>query len=188
MNTENLLRPTTTSTWFQTAQRPAQRRHLVARLFEKHHLAVQAYARRLGAQEADAEDVCSIVFEVAFRRLDTFRGASSPRTWLFGIARRVLSDRRRSGASRYEELLDVMPERSSGTTPEDSALEVEVQEQVQTTVRALPSAQRQVVQEFMLEERSMAEVASRARVPLQTAYARLYAAHRRLGTELQAVG
>lgn len=187
MNTDTLLRPSS-STWFQTAQRPAQRRHLVARLFEKHHLAVQAYARHLGAQEADAEDVCSIVFEVAFRRLDSFRGASSPRTWLFGIARRVLSDRRRSGAARYEDLLDVLPERPTGATPEDTALETEVQEQVVTTVRALPSSQRQVVQEFMLEERPMAEVAARAQVPLQTAYARLYAAQRRLGTELRAVG
>jgi len=175
-----------TRSWFPTAARPEQRRHLVGRLFVDHQAAVISFAQRLGAQRADAEDVCSVVFEVAFRRLDTFRNECTPRTWLFAIARRVLSDRRRSATARREELVDSSPECESTDTPESRLVAVEQRAQVVACVEALPAAQRQVVVDFSLSERSMSETANRARVPLQTAYARLYAGHRQLATALRA--
>jgi RNA polymerase sigma-70 factor (ECF subfamily) len=187
VNTNTLRTRPATATWFNTASRPDQRRHLVSRLFVDHHAAVIAFAQHLGAQSADAEDVCSIVFEIAFRRLDSFRGDSSPRTWLLGIARRVLADRRRCASARREQLVDRSPDHEQLDTPETDLLATEERELVASCVRALPAPQRQVVTDFVLHERPMAETATRANVPLQTAYARLYAGQRQLATTLRAI-
>lgn len=52
--------------------------------------------RRLGVPDSGLEDPCHDVFLVVHRRLDSFDGRSSMRTWLFGITRRVAADHRRS--------------------------------------------------------------------------------------------
>jgi RNA polymerase sigma-70 factor (ECF subfamily) len=66
------------------------------RLFVEHHRHVLAYALRRTGQRADAEDVVSGTFAVAWRRFadapeDEFRLA-----WLYAIAARVLANQRRS--------------------------------------------------------------------------------------------
>ncbi len=187
MNTQTAPSRPVACLWIETAPRPEQRRHLVTRLFVEHRAAVCAFAQRLGATPADAEDVCSIVFEVAFRRLDTFRNECTPRTWLFGITRRVLSDRRRSATARHEHLVESTPEHQAIDTPESSLAVAQERAYVAACVDALPEPQRQVVTDFVLCENSMKETAKRARVPLQTAYARLYAGQRQLATTLRAV-
>jgi len=174
------------ASWFDTAARPGHRRHLVARLYAEHQAAVVAFAMHLGTQQADAEDVCSAVFEVALRRLDTFRHESTPRTWLFGIARRVLSDRRRSASARREVASESLPDQETEVTPESEFVANEERAHVVNCVQALPAPQRQVVVDFVLSERSMGETARRARVPVQTAYARFYAGRRQLATLLLA--
>jgi len=158
----------------------------VGRLYEQHSAAVLAFAQHLASQRADAEDITSTVFEIAFRRLDSFRGDASPRTWLLGIARRVSADRRRSATARREQLVERSPVRAAAETPETQALVAENRTSVMAGVQALPTRQRQVVTDFMLHELPMAEVAERARVPVQTAYARLYAGQRQLANVLRA--
>jgi RNA polymerase sigma-70 factor, ECF subfamily len=184
MNTNT--RPAATAPWFNTAERSTQRRHLVGRLYEQHHAAVVDFAERLGAQRADAEDISSIVFEIAFRRLESFRGEASPRTWLFGIARRVSADRRRSATARLEHLVERSPTLACDDSPETELLVAEENESVTARVKDLPAPQRRIVTDFMLRELPMAEVAQRARIPLQTAYARLYSGQRQLASVLRA--
>jgi RNA polymerase sigma-70 factor (ECF subfamily) len=165
-----------------------QRAHLVTRLYAQHAAAVIAFSRkRGGVQQADAEDVCSIVFEIAFRRLESFRGDASPRTWLLGIARRVLADRRRCAHARREASVDAVPEQAAETSLEDALIDLDLRQAVTACVRGLPAPQRETITGYVLEERSMAEVARRADVPLQTAYARLYAGQRQLSAQLRAV-
>src|SRR6476660_6318006 len=73
-------------------------------LVERHAEAIARFAASVGARE-DVEDLVQETFVRAFSSLDSFRGESSLRTWLFTIARRLLldqrrSERRRSGGSR----------------------------------------------------------------------------------------
>ena len=64
-------------------------------IFEAHYDAVRAYARRRCARLEDADDVVSETFTVAWRRLrDIPPGSELP--WLYGVARRVLANQRRS--------------------------------------------------------------------------------------------
>ena len=51
---------------------------------------------RLGVRGAAVEDAVQEVFVVVHRKLATFEGRSSMRTWLFQIARRVAHDQRRT--------------------------------------------------------------------------------------------
>lgn len=70
-----------------------ERRGRLEALFSRHAAAVRAYAaRRVPAAEAD--DVTSEVFVVAWRRLDDV--PDDPLPWLLACARRVVANRRRS--------------------------------------------------------------------------------------------
>lgn len=147
---------------------------------------MRAFAQHLGMSVADADDVCSQVFLVALRRLESLRNELAPRTWLLGITRKVVADRRRSAAVRHEApFVDVACERADDRARADEVLTgVERQRLLLGAVRELPAAQRQVVAAFALDERPMAAVAQGLGVPLQTAYARHYAGLRNLSARL----
>lgn len=57
--------------------------------FGRHQAAVYGYFRRMGAQPADAADLAQATFLEALRGIERFRGESTVRTWLLGIARNV---------------------------------------------------------------------------------------------------
>jgi RNA polymerase sigma-70 factor (ECF subfamily) len=69
-------------------------------LFERHHLALFRYLRRMTGRRRLAEDLMQETFLRAARagRLERFRGRES--AWLFTIARNLLLDHRRREARR----------------------------------------------------------------------------------------
>ena len=65
------------------------------RLYEEHHGAVLAYCRRrVGSSEAI--DVVAAVFAVAWRRIKNVPAGDMALPWLYGVARRVVSEHFRS--------------------------------------------------------------------------------------------
>jgi RNA polymerase sigma-70 factor (ECF subfamily) len=66
------------------------------RLWAEHHRYVLAYALRRTGQQADAEDVVSATFTVAWRRLGDKPVTEFELPWLYAIAARVLANQRRS--------------------------------------------------------------------------------------------
>lgn len=70
-------------------------------LVERHANAVARYAASLGERDG-VDEVVQDTFVRAFGSLDTFRGDSSLRTWLFTIARRLVLDRRRNARRSRE--------------------------------------------------------------------------------------
>lgn len=65
------------------------------RLFDAHRVAVQAYCfRRLGAEEAN--DAVAEVFLVAWRKIEVAPTDDETLWWLYGIARNVVRNARRS--------------------------------------------------------------------------------------------
>jgi RNA polymerase sigma-70 factor (ECF subfamily) len=73
-------------------------------IYREHFGLVWRSLRRLGVPEADVIDAAQEVFVVAHRRLPSFEGRSSVRTWLFAIARRVAQHARRSAGRRRRKL------------------------------------------------------------------------------------
>jgi RNA polymerase sigma-70 factor (ECF subfamily) len=59
----------------------------ISQLMTAHGEAVFGYCLRILRSRAHAEDVVQQVFLDAYRDLDQFAGRSSPKAWLFGIAR-----------------------------------------------------------------------------------------------------
>ena len=77
-------------------------------VFRAHQREVFAYFLRLVPDRHDAEELTQETFLRACGAALRFRGDSSVRTWIFGIARRVLLEASRRGLyERPEELPDV---------------------------------------------------------------------------------
>src|SRR3954468_21794847 len=72
-------------------------------LVERHAAALARFASSVGAR-GEVDEVVQDTFVRAFASIDSFRGESSLRTWLFTIARRLLLDRRRSERRRGEQV------------------------------------------------------------------------------------
>lgn len=73
---------------------------LFRRLFDAHFDDLWRFARRRCHTAADADDVAAQVFAVAWRRRDDIPDAGA-RLWLFGVARRVVANQRRSIGRRH---------------------------------------------------------------------------------------
>ena len=69
-------------------------------LYDAHHGAVVAYARRRTAGPADAQDVVADTFTIAWRRLGEVPEGDAALPWLYGVARRVLANQRRGNQRR----------------------------------------------------------------------------------------
>lgn len=141
---------------------------------------------RLGVPDRSVPDAAQEVFTVAFRALPTFEGRSSLRTWLFGIARRVASDMRRSAPARREVFEDG-PERADSKS--DLVVWAERSEAVgraERLVRQLPEEQQIVFALFEIEDWSGAEIADALSVPVATVHSRLRLAREGLKRALAA--
>jgi RNA polymerase sigma-70 factor (ECF subfamily) len=67
-----------------------------ARLFDRHHLAVFRFLRRMTGSPSVAEDLTQEVFLRVVRGLDGYDERSREVSWIFRIARNVLVDRHRA--------------------------------------------------------------------------------------------
>lgn len=140
--------------------------------------------RWLGVAEADLDDLCQETFLIVHRRLASFEGRSALRSWIYGIAFRVVSDHRGRAHRRHETVTDRLPERSA-----DGAQELGLQRQqdwalLRQLLERLSEEQRQVFVLYEVEELSMREIAEIVKCPVQTAYSRLHAARKQVSDAL----
>ena len=130
--------------WLQTIRRSeldaAAREETLTRMMTEHGDMLVRLAYLCLGDAALAEDAVQEAFYKAYRRLDSFRGESSERTWLSRIVINTCKDMRRSPFMRYFQR----------TVPIESA-ERRGQEQVWRddsvlqAVMALPELDRQVI-------------------------------------------
>lgn len=64
----------------------------LAALFERHHLGVYRYCRRMTRNPAQSEDLVQDVFLKVLRNAGSFRGDGSFKGWLYNIARNAAFD------------------------------------------------------------------------------------------------
>lgn len=158
-------------------ERPsAQAVERFARLYEEHAAWVGSTLRYLGVREADLEDGVQEVFVVVHRRLADFVEGTSFRAWLGRIALHVAQNARRSARRRREDLREEPPDQSVHADQPERLEALRLRDRVLAILDTMPSEQRTVFVLFEIERLSMADVASAVGCPLQTAYARLYAA------------
>lgn len=126
---------------------------LLAALFEAHFDALLGYARRRTAQLSDAEDTVAEVFTIAWRQLGRLPADTADHgPWLYGIARRVLSNQRR-GAARRRRLLERL--REAVLRPTHAAQPVDAA----SALAQLPPADQEVLRLIAWEELSHKDAA-----------------------------
>lgn len=162
----------------------------VGRVYDEHHAAVRAFARRLLGNEASAEDLVQDVFVALPRAVANFRQTSSLRTFLIGVAVNHARHHVRSAARRRAatERMVREPEPAAPTTPEQ---DVHRRELANLLTRALDQLSLDHRVTFVLcevEERSSREVAEITGVPEGTVRTRLHHAKKRLRTLLAQEG
>lgn len=145
-------------------------------LFAEHAPHIWRTARSLGVREPDIEDVCQDVFVIVHRKLATFEGRSTLRTWIYGIALRVVADYRKKAHRVRERLVDRVPEIACAASQEQGVAQRQAWQNLNRLLDSLSDEQRRVFVLFELEQLSMREIASLVECPLQTAYSRLEAA------------
>ena len=128
-------------------------------LVERHAGAVARFSASVGAR-GDVQEVVQDTFVRAFASLDSFRGDSALRTWLFTIARRLLLDRRRSERRRGEEVEvqdgDVVTEYDAL----DAVVAEETRGRMQAAMSRLSRTEREVFSLRVTEGLSYREIAT----------------------------
>jgi RNA polymerase sigma-70 factor, ECF subfamily len=144
-----------------------------AALYAEHFQFVWRCLRGLGVSGAQLEDAAQDVFVVIHRRLPTFEGSATLRTWIFGIVRRVAYRYRRS-ASRKPSGGTANPEApTSDPGPHERAQDLQAAAFVDEFTSTLDHRKREVFVLGVLEGLPVPEIAEALGIPLNTAYTRL---------------
>lgn len=146
-------------------------------LFQAHSRAILGYTLRRVVDPADAADVVSETFLVAWRRVAEIP-REQERLWLYGVARRVLANARRGDArrSRLGERLREDLAGCSWTQPvEDPRAET-----VRAALSTLADDDQEVLRLAFWEDLTPAEIAVVLSIPGVTARTRLHRARQRL--------
>lgn len=159
-----------------------------ATFYREHSRQVLGWCIRMGGPHIDPEDCAQEVFEVALKRLDGFRGDSRVSTWLYGITRRVLANKRRRAAFRRFVGFDQIAEPVSPHRTDEEAARVRRRRAVQHALERLRDDHREVVVLCDLEGRTAPEVAAMLGIPAGTVYSRLHAARRAFRDAIEAEG
>jgi RNA polymerase sigma-70 factor (ECF subfamily) len=148
------------------------------RIFDRHRDRLYRHSLRLAVTPADADDVVAMAFFEAWRKRASVRvvdGSVLP--WLLVTATNIARNQRRS-ASRYRALLERLPPRAHDDR--DPAEEHEVV----SHLRALPTADREILALCVIEGFSEREAAEALGVAPGTVKSRLHRARRRLAARL----
>ncbi|MCU0683681.1 MAG: sigma-70 family RNA polymerase sigma factor [Polyangiaceae bacterium] len=150
-------------------------------LFDDSYEFVGRLLRRFGVPRDAIEDATQEVFLVASRRLDDI-APGRERSFVFGVAMRVASGRRRRAArerrSAPDGALDARP--ALDPSPEALAGEKRERELLDRTLERMACDLRSVVVLFELEEMTAVEIARRLAIPQGTVMSRLRRARQQL--------
>ena len=129
-------------------------------LVERHAAALSRFAASMGGVTgSDVDELVQDTFVRAFNSLQSFRGESSLRTWLFTIERRLMLDRRRAERRRPEKMPVAEADAASEYTALDGIVADEMQERVRVAVDQLTALQREVFTLRVTEGLSYKEIA-----------------------------
>lgn len=148
-------------------------------LYTEHVGAIAGYLRARTDRES-AVDALARTFEIAWRRLSDV--PEDPKAWLFGVARRVLADQRRS-AGRHETLVQRISATLSETT-NDHAHSLHAREVVLGALMQLSPEQREALLLVAWEGLSHREAAGALGCSSGALTVRVHRARRRLRAAL----
>lgn len=164
----------------------ATRDDRLTRLYEKHNRAVRAYClRRIG--DDGAADAVAEVFAVAWRRIDDLPADEMALPWLYGVARRVVSDHYRSQNRRMRLTRKLSGIGAVGPTQPDWQIVQRAEyDQVHAALNGLREKDRELLLLAAWEELSNDQIAEVVGCSTRAAAQRISRAKRKLGISFRA--
>jgi len=159
-------------------------------IYRTHVRDVGRWAERLAGPEFDLPDMVHEVFEIAQRRLPSYRGDSSMKTWLYGITEKVVRHWRRKDRLRH--WLSGSAKDVAKHVPEPGPSQLERLEQKERSARVyrvfdrLPERDREILILFELEELPGHEIAALLGIKVENVWLRLHRARERFLKAFQA--
>jgi RNA polymerase sigma-70 factor (ECF subfamily) len=151
-------------------------------LIARWHEPLWRYARRITLDGSAADDVVQDVWMRVVRGISGLRDRTRLRSWVFGIAHRVLMDGLRA---RYAEPDAVAVEDVDLRADQDDSEDLrETLTAMHDELARLPLVEREVLVLFYLQELSLAELTEMLGVPIGTVKSRLFRARRLLRAQL----
>ena len=156
-------------------------------LFERYKSMVYGLTLRILGDHEEALDVSQEVFLTIYRKMGTFRGESSLKTWIYRIAAHRAANRfrwwnrlRRRGSVSLEEHISKSPNselfynlKSEAQSPEELLLLQEERTRIERLLYELPLQQRVAVIMRDIEGLSYEEIAESLQVSLGTVKSRI---------------
>lgn len=126
---------------------------------------------------SDADDVTQEVFVTVYRKLNTFQGKSTLRSWVYAIAINKCKDYLRSWKVRNIKLMEMLEQFVKSAehpyTPEQHIIEKKEEQLLLDQVLSLPIKYREVIILFYFEEFSVNEIADSLSINQNTVRTRL---------------
>jgi RNA polymerase sigma-70 factor (ECF subfamily) len=178
-------------------------------LVDRHRTAVYRAALAALGSPDEAEDAAQDAFLAAYRRLDSFRGASSFKTWLLTIAWHMAINRRRGLGRIWFRLVRSAGNRAPGSagnraeaeagaalacapssepTPEEAAASAQLMRIVQDAIRGLPPKLRDALLLAQSGEYDYGEIGAMLAAPIGTIKWRVSEARRQIRQRLRERG
>ena len=167
-------------------------------LVVRHQTAVHRAALSAGTPPGDADDVAQEAFLLAYRRLGSYRGEASFKTWLLTITwnqainhRRSMSKwwRRRADLGNQDDgELETVQVADTASTPEDAAATGEMAREIARAIRRLPDKMRDALLLAQSGEFSYDEMGAMLNAPAGTIKSRVFQARLSVRQALEARG
>jgi RNA polymerase sigma factor (sigma-70 family) len=136
---------------------PPARRRRFEELYTGFYQPITGYVRRrLAADGSEADDVVAEIFVVAWRRLESIPLPPDDRLWLYGVARRITAQSRRT-RWRQGRLFDRV---AREPVPQGPPTEDPVHDRVRAVVASLRRRDREVLELVFWDRLSHAEIAA----------------------------
>jgi RNA polymerase sigma-70 factor (ECF subfamily) len=162
-----------------TTAEDTETREFEARLADSSALAFRV-AFSVLRQRQDAEDVAQQAFVRAYRRFASLRDRERFRSWLVRMTWRLALDHRRGEKRRLVREDHAAAPLMTTSTVETDALADERRRRLWAAIDQLPEKLRLVIVLAAIEEQSVRDIASLAKVPEGTVKSRLFDARKRL--------
>ena len=166
-------------------------------LVDRHRSAVYRAALAALGSHADAEDAAQDTFLLAFRRLASFRGDASFKTWLLTIAWHQAINRRRSLTRIWRRMVEPTEGEeaevfvsigASGPTPEQAAAGAQMRRAIEAAIRRLPPTLRDTLLLAQSGDHTYEEIGAMLHASVGTIKWRVSEARRKVRQALQERG
>lgn len=163
-------------------------------IVREHAAAIVNLARAMTGSDADADDLAQETFVRAWRGFSRFRGESSVRTWLHGIALNVIRTHR-GKRSRAGQLFQFLSRRDAGDEepmerlPASGDLEGQIaaRDAIDRALATLPPDLRETLVLRDVQGLDYREISAMLGVPIGTVESRIFRARQRLKPLLEEV-